>query len=341
MADMSHRERIQAALLGKPVDRVPVAFWRHWPGDDQEAQSLAAVTIDFQQQYELDFIKIPVSSALPVDGYGIRHAYMGSIHGDRSLEHSIHNVKDWDCIEPLNVHKGAYGWHLETLRRVIEGRNGDTPVIFTMFNPLAIAHYLAGDEILMAHLRRYPEHVERALGALTETCANFASLVIAEGADGIFLSVRAASYEVMSESEYRQFGRTNDLTVLKAAQKGWFNVLHLHGQYPMFSLLSDYPVHAINWHYRTAGPSLSDASQLCSHALMAGVDQYGVLDAGSPKTVTTQVHDAIKKMRRRRLIVTPGCTYPLSVPKANLMAMRQAVESFSASRPKKIVSSKL
>ena len=62
MAGMTKRERIKAALAGETVDRVPVAFWRHWPGDDQKPDSLAMVALDFQLRYDLDFIKVPVSS---------------------------------------------------------------------------------------------------------------------------------------------------------------------------------------------------------------------------------------------------------------------------------------
>jgi uroporphyrinogen decarboxylase len=32
-------------------------------------------------------------------------------------------------------------------------------------------------------------------------------------------------------------------------------------------------------------------------------------------------------MRGHRLIVTPGCTYPLGIPHSNLLAMRHAVEN--------------
>ena len=37
MAELTKQQRVQAALAGKPVDRVPVAFWKHWPMDDQGA----------------------------------------------------------------------------------------------------------------------------------------------------------------------------------------------------------------------------------------------------------------------------------------------------------------
>jgi len=329
--EMSKRERIKAALTGKTVDRVPVAFWRHWPGDDQKPDSLANVTLEFQKRYDLDFIKIPVSSAYCVDDYGVKHEYRGNLIGDQDyLERVIKRAEDWDRIEPLDIRKGTYGWHLQALKKVIEKKERETPVIFTIFNPLAMASYLAGDRTLLVHLRRYPQKIQIALKALTQTCVSFVKAVIDEGADGIFLSTRWASYELINEQEYLQFGKPGDLDVLAASAGGWFNALHLHGQYPMFSTLSDYPVQAVNWHDQTAWPRLIEAKEIFSGALMCGVEQYQTLNAGSPAEVQSQVHDAISLMKGCRLIVTPGCTYPISVPHANLVAMRKAVETFSA-----------
>jgi uroporphyrinogen decarboxylase len=197
----------------------------------------------------------------------------------------------------------------------------------TMFNPLSIAAYLAGDEVFLAHLRSHPERVEAALKAVTETSVRFALEVISEGADGIFFSTRFASYEMMSEPEYQRFGRPGDLEVLNAASKGWFNVLHLHGRYPMIAQLADYPAQALNWHDRTTPIDLSGAAELFQGALMGGVEQYKVLHMASPTEIELQVYDAISQMKGRRLIVTPGCTYPLDVPHTNLLAMRKAVET--------------
>jgi uroporphyrinogen decarboxylase len=308
-----------------------VGFWRHWPGDDQREDSLALVTLEFQRGYDLDFIKFPVSSTYTVSDYGVKHEYQDSPGGDRTyLEHVIKRVEDWESIEPLDIRKGTYGWHLQSLCRVVQQKRSDTPVIVTMFNPLALAFYLAGEETCLAHLRTHPERVESAINALTQTCTDFARAAISEGADGIFLSARFASYEVISEIEYNRFGRPGDLAVLAAAADGWFNVMHVHGQHPMLSQMSNYPAHALNWHDRTAYPSLAEAAQLFKGALMGGIDQYEVLQSGSPEEVAAQVHDAVWQMNGRRLIVTPGCTYPLSVPHTNLVAMRRAVETAAA-----------
>ncbi len=131
----------------------------------------------------------------------------------------------------------------------------------------------------------------------------------------------------MSMEEYERFGKPYDLAVLSAASDGWFNILHLHGQYPMFAELADYPVHAINWHDRTAGPCLTDASLIFKGALMGGIEQYHTLHFGTTTDVKNEVHAAITQMNGRRLIVAAGCTYPVTVPEGNLIAARQAVET--------------
>lgn len=331
MAEMTKRERLQAALKGKPVDRVPVAFWRHWPGDDQHEDSLVRVTLDFQRQFDLDFIKLPVSSAYTVVDYGIQHEYRPNPGGDRTYTAPvIKNLRNWERIQPLDIQKGSYGWHLQALRRIIDQKEAETPVIVTLFQPLALAFYLAGEEACLYHLRTHPEQVEGALQALTRTCVDFARAVIAEGADGVFFSSRFGGYEMMSEAEYNQFARPGDLAVLDAAKEGWLNILHVHGKYPMVTLLTDYPASVLNWHDRTGYPSLAEAAHLFPGALMGGIDQYQVLQFGTPEQVVSQARNAIKQMSGRRFILAPGCTYPLDVPQSNLSALRRAVEEYQS-----------
>lgn len=67
MSHMTKRERLQGAIDGKVVDHPPVALWRHFPGDDQDPDELAASIIAFQRQYDFDFVKVT-----PDGSYSIR-----------------------------------------------------------------------------------------------------------------------------------------------------------------------------------------------------------------------------------------------------------------------------
>jgi len=212
---------------------------------------------------------------------------------------------------------------------VLEQRNPDTPVIQTLFSPLSMARFLA-DDLYVVHLRRNPTRVVRALAALTETCAAFARAAISAGADGIFLSTMATTYDVLSPSEQREIGGPADLAVLEAARSGWLNILHVHGQQPMIREVADYPVHGLSWHDRAAGPSLAEAAALFPGALVAGIEQFSLLNCGTPAEVAAQVTDALMQTGGHRLIVAAGCTYPLTVPECNLVAARQAVEKIAS-----------
>jgi uroporphyrinogen decarboxylase len=328
MEKMSHRQRLQAALAGQETDRVPVAFWRHWPGDDQRAQSLVDVALEYQHHFDLDFIKLPVSPAYTVADYGVKTEYRGSLIGDRDFTgYVIKKIGDWDRVTPLDVHQGSYGRHLEAVRHIVKRKAPDVPLIVTIFNPLSVAAYMAGDEICLSHLRAHNERVVPALQAIAETTARFVRAALAEGADGIFLSTRFASSELMPEREYLRFAREGDLVVLQAAQSGWLNILHLHGPHPQLAQLSGYPVQIINWHDRTTEFDLGAAAGLFPGLLMGGIEQYHTLRFGTPEQVVAQAHDAIRVMQGRRLVLAPGCTYNLDVPQSNLLALRRSVDS--------------
>ena len=95
----------------------------------------------------------------------------------------------------------------------------------------------------------------------------------------------------------------------------------------MFAQLADYPVQVMNWHDRTAGPSLTEGGKMFSGALAGGIDQFGVLQCGTGAEVKAQIHDAIKQMDGHRLIIAAGCTFPVTVADGNLRAAREAVDT--------------
>ena len=42
---MTHRELIEASARGERPDQIPIALWRHFPGDEQRADKLAQAHI--------------------------------------------------------------------------------------------------------------------------------------------------------------------------------------------------------------------------------------------------------------------------------------------------------
>src|SRR5713226_7429686 len=80
---MNKRERILAASRREPTDRIPIAFWRHFPGDDQRAADLAAATIAFQEKYDFDFVKVSPSNNFSTADWGSQTFFRGNTEGTR------------------------------------------------------------------------------------------------------------------------------------------------------------------------------------------------------------------------------------------------------------------
>ncbi|HIC88303.1 MAG TPA: uroporphyrinogen decarboxylase [Anaerolineae bacterium] len=330
---MSKRERLEATFHGQAVDRPAVALWRHWPGDDQRADDLAAAHVAFQQHYDFDFIKVTPSSSFCVEDWGAQTRYLGNNEGTREYTHRpVQGPQDWQGLPVLDPRQGALGRQLRCLTLIGQAVGEEVPFIQTVFNPLSQARYLAGDERLLTHLRRHPAALRAGLEKITQSTVAFVQEVMRTGAAGLFLAVQHARYPLLSEAEYREFGRPYDLRVLEAAEAGWFNLLHLHGNDIMFDLVADYPVQAVNWHDRETPPSLTEGMGRITGAVVGGIRQWETLLRGDPDQVRAEVADAIRQTGGRRLIIGTGCVTPITVPTSNIRAARQAVEEMRSGR---------
>ncbi|MGH7354912.1 MAG: uroporphyrinogen decarboxylase family protein, partial [Candidatus Rokuibacteriota bacterium] len=96
---MSKRERIAAALAGAPVDRTPIAFWRHVPEVDHRAKGLADAMLAFHHRWDLDLIKVMSSGVYCVEDWGCKVAYQGAPSGAKQCtEHAVKTTADWSRI---------------------------------------------------------------------------------------------------------------------------------------------------------------------------------------------------------------------------------------------------
>lgn len=325
MASMSKRDRIQAAVRGERPDRVPFAVWRHFPGDDQNADALAHATSEFQRRFDCDLIKVSPSSSFSVEDWGVETEYQGNQEGTRRyLGRPVASADDWHQLQPLDVSDGALGRQLKCLRMVREDFGHDVPIIQTVFNPLSMARYLTGDRFIV-DLRRSPDKLHAGLSVITRTTALFVQEALKTGIDGIFLAVQQASYSILSEAEYREFGVQYDRQVLDAASGGNFNLLHIHGDDVMFDLLAQYSVQAVNWHDRTAGPSLAEARGRFHGALVGGLSQWETLLKGPPSDVEAEIADALTQTGGQGHIIGAGCVIPITTPEGNIHAIRQSL----------------
>jgi len=318
---MTKRERIKRAIRREAVDRVPIAFWRHFPESDQTAEGLAEAVLAFQAEYDFDLIKVTPTSGYAAEDWGFRGTYKGNREGTREeRRYPVKTATDWRRIAPLDVHKGVYGRELAALKRIRAGRKDDAPILETVFSPLTVAKNLAGDALL-PHLRANPAELKSALGIIAETTAQFAVAALAAGAEGIFFATQFASHDLLSLGEYREFGEPYDRVIFQAITgRTDLILLHAHGSRPMFEIVTTYPAQILNWHDRRTPPSLVEGQRQFAGAVLGGLDEWGTLGDSRPEQVAIQAADAIWQTGNRGLILGGGCVIPVDTPAANLHA---------------------
>ncbi len=329
MKPLSKRERLEATVAGDDVDRPAVALWRHWPGDDQDAESLARATLLFQRQFDLDLIKFMPSSNYCIADWGATSRWMGNLEGTREWgRRVIQRPEDWAGLPLLDPHKGMLAEMTRALELVLGEVGEEVPVLQTIFSPLAQAKNLAGEEQLIAHLRQHPEALRAGLETITETTVRYIETLRGRGIAGIFLALQHATYHLLSAEEYRTFGRPYDLRILQATKGLWLNLLHIHGHAIMFDLVADYPVQAINWHDQETAPSLQEGQQRFTGAVVGGLHRWEDLLRGTPEQIREKARTAIEQSGGRRFILGTGCVMPTNSPLRNIWAVRMAVEAY-------------
>jgi uroporphyrinogen decarboxylase len=329
---LTHRERLQACLANSPaLDRPPVALWRHFPVDDQDPAALAAAVLDFQRHYDFDMVKVTPASSYSIKDWGAEDAWQGHTEGTRSYtKRIISQPQDWEHLPLLSPDELHLSQHLDCLRRIRSGLLPHTPLLPTIFSPLAQAKNLAGGERLLDHLHRHPQAVLKGLETIAKTTSRYIEACMEVGIDGIFYAVQHAQNELLTLNEYKLFGLPNDLICLAPASSLWCNLLHLHGLTIHFELVSQslYPeglFQIVNWHDRETRPTLAEGLKDTRATVCGGISQKTIV-FGNQSDILKEAADAIAQSGGRHLILGTGCVVPIIAPHGNIFAAREFVE---------------
>ena len=316
--EMSHTERVRAALRGDEVDRIPVAFWHHFrPGGSGRRQAELTLRF-FDEAFDLDLCKVMPDIAYPFP------------------RGSIGEIDDWRLIEPLDLKRSAFvQQRLRTIEYLRDELGDDTPIVMTVFSPLTEALRFARDhETFFRHLHEEPGVLHAALDTIAQNLADAMELYMVAGADGVFFSLQGALTEGqpggLGEARYREFGKPYDLRALRGAGEGWLNILHVHGDGGLLiDTVLDYPFDVLNWSDRLTGLSLREMRAKTTKCLMGGWHEFGALSNGPIEAIRAEAEDAIAQTGGRRFILANGCSVPDDTPEEWLEAARDIAEQLA------------
>ncbi len=324
---MAPWQRIEAVLSRRKPDRTPISFWHHFSPDEYSGPRAVQAHLDHLRRYDLDFLKVM---------------------NDNGYPHQTHveTLSDLPSIELLKDDEPQFALQLDLLSDLRRAIGPDVLMISTIFNSFAVLRHmirpptqhnppdLSGavdppSQQIKGILTEDWEAVKSALDTIGASLANFARRCLGAGADGIYLSVRDDWVQSREEiGLYRRLVMDSDLAVLNAASSARFNLLHVCGHPIDFRSFAEYPVHAVNWADRAAGPAIRDVKDWLKPAICAGIDNLNTLPNGTTGECEREVADALAQADDRPIILSPGCTYdPNKVPTQNLQAICRAARA--------------
>jgi len=322
----THKERIQASMQGELIDHPSVALWRHFPVDDQSPELLAKATLRFQQTYDFDLVKVTPASSFCLKDWGVEDEWKGHTEGTRQYtKRIIRSPKDWETLPSLDPSAPHLAGQLNCLRFIRSELRTETPMLQTIFSPLAQAKNLAGGDTLIAHIRLYPEAVLKGLETIAETTRRFVETCLETGIDGVFFAIQHAQASLLTLDEYKTFGVPYDQKVLEPSQGLWCNLLHLHGHEVYFSVLEEFNFQIVNWHDRETYPSLAEAQKHFNGVACGGMRQDTLVYENQVE-VQKEAADALQQTYGKHFILGTGCVVPIIASHGNLMAARKSVE---------------
>lgn len=324
---MHKRERLEKTMAGEATDRVPVALWRHWPGDDQRASDFASAVLDFQQHWDFDFVKVTPSNTYSLMDYGLQDVWKGSLDGQRDItRHVVERSIDWTELRKLDPSRGSLGIQQDALQLIKGVLGEDVPFVQTIYSPLTQAEGLAGRDNLLKDIRLHPDRIKTGLNYITENILRQLDSIQKIGLAGIFYVIRHASYHLMSKAEYKEFGEPYDLRILSLLpSRWWFNCIYVDGQAPMLDMVTTYPVQVLSWSDRCTDTDLRQGQLKFQGAVCGGLERGNIHD-GTPGAVREQARDALAQTYARRLILSTGANLLISTPLSNIRMARQVVE---------------
>ncbi len=307
---MEKIKRLRTVIAGELPDRVPASFWFHFPDAQAHGQEAVRAHLSFYRQANLDFLKIMNE-----------HPYR--------VERAIKYPNDWRKIKPAPLSSSFFQAQLDEIKMITDELKGECLTTTTIFNPFSSGNHASG-RLVTEHLKTDPDSVNIGLSTIAESLAEFALACLDAGANGIYFSAQGGEADRFEEQDFLKYIKPHDLTVLNAVKdKGEFNIVHICGGNIRLHLYCNYPGNVFNWAVtEPENLSLKSGKKLLNRPVLGGMDDRGVIVNGKPQDIEAAVHQVIRSVGPRNLILGADCTLPTEINIDNIHAAIEATATF-------------
>ena len=339
---MNGYERINAALRGKPTDKIPVMLHNFMVAAEdmnvsmsrfrENPRLIADVFKNSVEKYGLDGVLVDIDTVTLAGSVGVKVDFPNDSPA-RSHRGMLDTLDDLKNLKPVNVENYKYVqiW-LESVR-LLKEYYGDEILIRGNCDqaPFSLASMIRGTEPWMMDLfMAEPTQVTELLEYCTDVTCQFIRLMGQTGAHMVSNGDSPAGPEMISPEMYEQYALPYEKIVVDTAHKaGLSYTLHICGN---TELILDRMVKtgadAFEIDYKT---DMNVAFDILHDVVTftGNIDPSGVLALGTPDLVrhkTTELLDVFSKTNR--FILNSGCALPATTPQENLKAFVETARSY-------------
>src|SRR5512136_3203768 len=92
-------QRVEAAIHGDEVDRVPISLWKHYHLQDRGPDQLAEATLALHRQFDTDLIKLTPSGLYSIQDWGATIRFgRDDDTAPEAVQPVITSAEQWDTL---------------------------------------------------------------------------------------------------------------------------------------------------------------------------------------------------------------------------------------------------
>ena len=302
-------------MKGETVDRPPYTFWYHFGTQFGPGEKTAALALDFARHFDLDILKFMNDYFFPMpEGCD-----------------AVRTPGDLAKITHVDPEKCDFNQQLNAVKILSQELKGERFFIDTVFDPWQqLVKQLTGT-YMPEIVKNYPEELLSALDIMADNLIEYCKLSMGNGADGIFVAIRASDEETGGIETFEKFILPPLMKILEAIEgMGKLTTLHLCGKEIYTKHIPEYSAPILSWADRfDTNPSLAEVKEIYKGVVMGGID-HTQITRHTWDVIKENVVTGIKMGGKERFILANGCSSPTDFNPRVYRAMRDLVDTVSA-----------
>jgi [methyl-Co(III) methanol-specific corrinoid protein]:coenzyme M methyltransferase len=335
MNDFSYKRRVLKALVGGPVDRIPVtslagcggtvtveiqqATDTYFPEAHKDPVKMATLAIASHKMTGIENIRVPFDIVVEPEALGCQILWSNDPKRTPAVTKPVFETPE-DLKKPKKwLTLGRIPIILDAIRLIREEVGDFLPISSLVLGPFTLVGELFGIENTLRWTVKHPDYIQKAVAFTTELLIAYANAQYRAGSDIVQVCDPTASSNLISPKAFRQYAKPALTTM--ANNLGGLRILHICGRTePIIKDMAEIGFDGIS-----IEESVDIAKQkpfLGNVKILGNVSSNKTLIFGSTDDVKQEV---ITALNAGVDLLEPSCGFSLITPLQNITTMVKAV----------------